>query len=35
MAYLALYQDTVLEDLTVQGDTNAWRTLEKIVAPFQ
>jgi hypothetical protein len=34
-AELALYQDTVLEDLTVQGDTNAWRTLGKIVAPFQ
>jgi uncharacterized lipoprotein YddW (UPF0748 family) len=34
-AELALYQDTVLEDLTMQGDTNAWRTLGKIVAPFQ
>ena len=32
---LALYQDTVLEDLSVQGDRNAWRDLGKIVAPYQ
>lgn len=32
---LALYQDTVLEDLSVQGDRNAWRDLAAIIAPFQ
>ena len=32
---LALYQDSVLEDLTVQGDTNAWKQLGKIVASYQ
>ena len=32
---LALYQDTVLEDLTVQGEGNAWRNLAAIVAPYQ
>ncbi len=32
---LALYQDTVLEDLTVQGDGNAWKQLGKIVASYQ
>ena len=32
---LALYQDTVLEDLTVQGDRNAWQELAKIIAPYQ
>jgi hypothetical protein len=32
---LALYQDTVLEDLTFQGETNAWRQLGKVVAPYQ
>jgi uncharacterized lipoprotein YddW (UPF0748 family) len=34
-AELALYQDTVLEDLTVQGETNAWRALGKLVATYQ
>ena len=32
---LALYQDTVLDDLTVQGENNVWRQLGKIVAPYQ
>jgi len=32
---LALYQDTVLEDLTFAGDRNAWKDLAKIVAPYQ
>jgi uncharacterized lipoprotein YddW (UPF0748 family) len=32
---LALYQDTVLEDLTVQGERNVWRDLAAIIAPYQ
>jgi hypothetical protein len=32
---LALYQDTVLEDVTVQGERNAWRDLAAIIAPYQ
>jgi hypothetical protein len=32
---LALYQDTVLEDLTFEGEGNAWRQLGKMVAPYQ
>jgi hypothetical protein len=32
---LALYQDTVLDDLTVQGENKVWRQLGKIIAPYQ
>lgn len=32
---LALYQDTVLEDMTVQGDRNAWKDLANLIAPYQ
>jgi hypothetical protein len=32
---LALYQDTVLEDMTVQGERNAWKDLAALLAPFQ
>ena len=31
---LALYQDTVLEDMTVQGERNAWKDLAKLIAPY-